>query len=165
MNFTAVRGFNAYAQFSAKIREAVKSRAETSQEAEKLQDSSRSLYVEPVDTVTISEPARNASNALMVIRENSPHLEFREWAKSVNKAGVFSGEFSQKVPGSVMNEALAGSGIAVGDNEEYALKVDVKAAVSVSSKNAEKAKAIQDLLNSTPSGINWGMLLAKLPPM
>ena|GEM_PF-2388542 len=198
MNFSSVRGYNAYAQFSIKIREAVKNRVESENEVSKepkiSQEKSNSLFSEPVDTVTISTLARNASSALVAQRnrsqqesaqrestaqlsqhknsqreksaqisqrENSPHIEFRNWQKSVS---MTNGNFSQKIPGSLMNEVLSGSNITVGDDEEYDVSVDVWSSAIVSGKNAEKARAIQDLLNSTPIGINWGLLLAKLPP-
>lgn len=176
MNFTAVRGFNAYAQFSAKVREAAKAKENGSEKPESLEDDSFSLYSEPIDVVTISKQARSAADTLTTIRERSSqksslalpestaHTEFREWLRQTRPSGLMSGSFSQSVPGSVMNKALSGSGITVGDDEEYNVNVDVMSSVTVSSANAEKAKAIQDLLRSTPIGINWGLLLATLPP-
>lgn len=192
MNFTAVRGFNAYSQFSAKIREAVKSKTEEAEETEDLQKDSSSVYTRPIDSVSISKSALEAYDALKVkqaaearleqimnkthkieeakqeeipsplsLRENSPHVQFREWART---SGIMRGGFSQNIPGSVINKALSGTGITVGDDEEYNVTIDVLSAATVSSKNTEKAKAIQNLLNSTPSGINWGLLLATLPP-
>ena len=167
MNFTAVRGYNAYAQFSAKIREAVTNRINVSEtpkipdKIESNQDISRSIYSEPVDIVTISQFAKNASSAPQKpIRETTALTEFKEWS---NRTISINSGFSQTVSGITMNEMLKSSGITVDEKEEYDINMDVWCAVSVSGRNTEKAKAIQDLLNSTPSGINWGVLLQKLP--
>jgi len=167
MNFTAVRGYNAYAQFSIKIREAVANRIETSEtpkvpdKIESSSDVSRRIYSEPVDIISISQFAKNASAALeKPIRETTALTEFKEWSKRT--IAINSG-FSQTVSGITMNEMLGSTGIKVDENEEYDINMDVWCAVTVSGRNTEKARAIQDLLNSTPGGINWGFLLQKLP--
>ena len=164
MNFTAVRGFNAYAQFSATIRQAVMSRDEPPEEPEIEQDSSlsESIYSEPVDVVAISDNARKASTTLVAMRERNPQAELSEWKRT---SGVLKGRFSREIPGSIMNEALSGSNISVDDDEEYTIDLAMRGRVNVSGRNAEKARAIQNLLNTTPSNINWGLLLMKLPPI
>ncbi|MCL2628400.1 MAG: hypothetical protein FWD44_06885 [Oscillospiraceae bacterium] len=169
MNFSAVRGYNAYAQFSAKIREAVMSRTETADKPsdnEIKQDYSRSMYSEPVDIVNISQSALSASRKFIAPhadkpeQTNSAQEQFKEWAKGANS---INGGFSQKVSGSTINKMLSNGALSVGENEEYEISMDVWCAVTVSGRSAEKAKAIQNLLNSTPDGINWGFLLQKLP--
>ena len=167
MNFTAVRGYNAYAQFSAKMREASSNRInapETPKIPDKIEsnhDISRSTYSEPVDIISISQFAKNASAALQKpIRESTALTEFKEWS---NRTIAINSGFSQTVSGVTMNEMLGRTGISVDENEEYDINMDVWCAVTVSGRNTEKARAIQDLLNSTPGGINWGFLLQKLP--
>jgi hypothetical protein len=166
LNFSAVRGFNAYSQFSAKIREAAVQKAEAQEIQENPKNEPKidtSVYIEPVDKVTISVVARNAALAAqspLALRENSALMEFKEWAKS---AKLMSSNFSQKVSGETMDKMLTNTGISINSDEEYDIGVDVWSAINVSGRNAEKARAIQDLLNSTPTNINWGFLLQKLP--
>jgi hypothetical protein len=159
MNFSSVRGYNAYAQFTTKIRETIKAKT-VPQEQEIKQDGAYSLYIEPVDTVTISHPARNASDALLAARENTAHTEFKEWKKN---AATATGMFAQSMSHNSVEKLLSKSDIRLEDGEAYNISINAWSAVSVVGKNAEKAKAIQDLLNNTPSGINWGFLLQKLP--
>jgi hypothetical protein len=110
--------------------------------------------------VTISFPARNASAALLAARENTAQAEFKEWKKS---AGTSVGVLTQSMPNKDVEKLLSGNGITLEENESYNISIDAWSAVSVAGRNSEKAKAIQNLLNSTPSGINWGFLLQKLP--
>jgi len=60
MNFTAVNGFNAYAQFTAKIRESVRMHEDVKEQALKEKNVS-SFLEDPVDTVDISQTARRLS--------------------------------------------------------------------------------------------------------
>ena len=161
MNFSTVRGYNAYAQFTMKIREAVKQQeAQTVQEIEQDRPSSSgSIFSDPVDVVSISHTARSMSLSMLAERETA-QLTLREWIK---ESGSMNGVISHRVSGQTMAELLASNSISVEDNESFNINVDVWCAVTVTGKNAEKAKAIQDLLNTTPSGINWGFLLQKLP--
>jgi len=159
MNFTNVRGYDAYAQFTAKVRESARQ-----QEAPKKRDSepdrARSLYSEPVDTVSISRSARSLS--LSFSTEHKPaQTALSEWMK---ESGSMSGAMTHRMSGEKMAELLSTNGITFDEDEVYNVNIDVWCAVTVAGKNAEKAKAIQDLLNSTPSGINWGVLLQRLPP-
>jgi len=158
MNFSTVRGYNAYAQFAAKIREAAKPQ-ETPKEQDTQQDKARSLFSDPVDTVTISRSARALSLSFVAQREPA-QIALKEW---IRESGTTNGVLTHRVSGKMMEEALSKSGISFDENESYSINIDVWCAVTVTGKNAEKAKAIQDLLNSTPSGINWGFLLQKLP--
>ena len=158
MNFSSVRGYNAYMQFSAKIRDAVKLQ-EMPKEPEIEQSKADSLFGDPVDTVSISHSARSMSLSLMAERETA-QTTLRDWIK---ESASMSGALSHRVSGQTMSELLSTSGISIDENESYSINVDVWCAVTVTGRNAEKAKAIQDLLNSTPGGINWGFLLQKLP--
>jgi len=159
MNFTNVRGYNAYAQFTAKIRETAIQK-EPPPETESERDVSRSTYSEPVDVVTISVAARNASATLMSLRESNAQAELTKW---ISESGTSNGILSHRMSGQIMGELLASNGISLEEDEVYRIEIDVWSAVSVACRNAEKARAIQNLLNSTPSGINWGFLLQKLP--
>jgi len=159
MNFSTVRGYGAYAQFTAKIREAVKMRESHQEQAsEKEQVSSR--FSEPVDIVTISHSARSMSLSVTVERE-SAQTTLNKWIK---ESGSMSGAMTHRVSGKMMAELLSKNGISLEDDEAYDINIDVWCAVTVTGKNAEKAKAIQDLLSSTPGNINWGLMLQKLPP-
>jgi len=162
MNFSTVRGYNAYAQFTAKIRESVRLQEppkEPSQEKVIKRDKTDSLFSDPVDVVTISHSARARSMSIMAERETAQNT-LKEW---IRESGGVSGVLTHRVSGQVMADLLSGNGISLDEDEAYSINVDVWCAVTVTGKNAEKAKAIQDLLNSTPSGINWGFLLQKLP--
>ena len=159
MNFTNVRGYSAYAQFSAKVRETAIQK-EVPPKPKKEQDISRSTYSEPVDVVTISVAARNASAPSIMLRENSAHTELTQW---IRESGTSNGILAHRMSGRLMGEVLASSGIMIEEDEVYDINIDVWSAVSVAGRNAEKALAIQNLLNSTPSGINWGFLLQRLP--
>ena len=158
MNFSTVRGYNAYAQFTAIIRDAVKAR-ESSQEQEIEQEKPGSVFSDPVDTVSISHSARSMSLSMIAERETA-QTTLREWMK---ESGSMNGVLSHRVSGQTMEKVLATNGISLELDESYDINIDVWCAVTVTGKNAEKAKAIQNLLNSTPSGINWGFLLQKLP--
>jgi len=158
MNFSTVRGYNAYAQFSMTIREAVKLQ-ETPKVQEIEQDRSGSVFSDPVDIVSISHTARSMSLSMLAERETA-QLTLREWIK---ESGSMNGVISHRVSGQTMSELLASNNISVDENESFNINVDVWCAVTVTGKNAEKAKAIQVLLNTTPSGINWDFLLQKLP--
>jgi len=169
MNFTNVRGYNAYAQFSAKARETA-TQNDVSQKQETGQDISRSTYVEPVDTVTISVAARNASTSLnalqedstvLALRENTAQTELKRW---IRESGTSNGVLAHRMSGQIMGDLLIKNGITIEEDEVYNITVDVWSAVSVVGRNAEKARAIQNLLNSTPGGISWGFLLQGLPP-
>ena len=159
MNFTAVRGYNAYAQFSAKIREAVKMR-ESSQEQSIKKEPADSRFSDPVDVVTISRSARVKAQALMFEKE-PVQTTLNNWMK---ETGVMNGAMTHRVSGKMMSELLTTGGISLDDDEAYDITIDVWCAVTVTGKNAEKAKAIQDLLSTTPGNINWGLMLQKLPP-
>ena len=159
MNFTNVRGYNAYAQFSAKIRETVM-RKEPLSEPESEQDISHSTYSEPIDVVTISVAARNASASLLSLREDYTQTELTQW---IRESGTSNGILAHRMSGQQMGELLTRNGITLEEDEVYDINIDVWSAVSVAGRNAEKARAIQNLLNSTPSGINWGFLLQRLP--
>jgi len=161
MNFSTVRGYNAYTQFSAKIKETVKPQ-ETLQDQDFQRDGARSLYSDPVDTVSISRTARSLSLSLIAEREPA-QTKLKEWMR---ESGTISGTVTHSISGKNLSEMMAANGISLEleDRDTYNLNLDVWCAATVTGKNAEKAKAIQDLLNSTPRGINWGFLLQKLPP-
>jgi len=158
MNFTATRGFNAYTQFTAKVREAVKMHEDVKEQA--LEEKQVSSFLEdPIDTVDISKNAQRLSLSLVAERETA-QTTLREWIK---ETGAKSGVLTPQLSGKVMGNLLSSNGLSLEEGESYNINVDVWCAVSVTGKNAEKARAIQDLLNTTPSNINWGLLLQKLP--
>ena len=160
MNLSAMRGYNAYAQVTMMTREMAKQR-EMPQELAVRHEKAASLLRDhdPVDAVSISRKARSMS--LPVAAEREPiQTTFREWAK---ESGSLSGVLSNRTSGQTMAELLSKNGISLNENESYDISIDVWCAVTVTGKNAEKAKAIQNLLNSTPSGINWGLILQELP--
>jgi len=159
MNFSTVRGYNAYAQFTAKIRESVQSRG-VQQEQSVKQEPDSSRFSDPVDIVSISRAARSRSQSVMAEREFA-QTTLNKWMK---ESGSLGGAMTHSISGKMMSELLSGNGITLDDEESYDINVDVWCAVTVTGKNAEKAKAIQDLLNTTPSNINWGLMLQKLPP-
>jgi len=154
----AMRGFNAYSQFTTIVKDSVKQR-DLSAEQSNRHDKPGSLYSEPVDTVTISRTARSLSFSLTTERETA-QTALRDWIK---ESGSMNGVVSHRASGQTMAELLSANGITLDEDESYDINIDVWCAVTVTGKNAEKAKAIQNLLNSTPSGINWGFLLQKLP--
>ena len=158
MNFTAVRGFNAYAQFTAKIRESVKMHEDVKEQTQKDKQVS-STFEDPIDIVDISKTARHLSLNLVAERE-SAQTTLREWIK---ETGTMSGVLTHRVSGKMMEGLLSSNGLSLEEGESFNINVDVWCAVSVTGKNAEKARAIQDLLNTTPSNINWGLLLQRLP--
>ena len=159
MNFSAVRGYNAYAQFTATIKDAARQR-ETTQEQSIKQDKTGSLIGDPVDTVMLSRTARSRSLSIAAEREPA-QTALREWIK---ESGPLKSELSLSTSGQTMTQLLSSNGISLEENESYDINIDVWCAVTVTGKNAEKAKAIQNLLNTTPSGINWGLILQQLPP-
>jgi len=164
MNFSSVRGYNAYAQFTAQIRDAREARdvaklQESTVEPKVKQEQAGSGFSDPVDTVSISHSARSMSLSFIAERESAT-TTLREW---IRESETSSGVFTHRVSGQMMADLLSSSGITFDEDESYSIEIDVWCAVTVAGKNAEKAKAIQDLLNSTPSGINWGFLLQKLP--
>jgi len=161
MNFSNVRGYDAYAQFTAKVRESVKSQ-EAPKKRDIESDRARSLFSEPVDTVSISRSARSLSLSFTATQQpQSAQTALKEWMR---ESGTMSGAMTHRMSGEKMAELLSTNGITFDEDEVYNVNIDVWCAVTVAGKNAEKAKAIQDLLNSTPSGINWGVLLQRLPP-
>jgi len=153
-----MRGYNAYAQVTTLIKETAKQR-EMQPVQDKTQEKAHSLYSDPIDTVSISHSARAMSLSMKVERE-SAQTTLREWIK---ESGSMNGFISHRVSGQTMSELLAKNGISIEEKESYDINIDVWCAVTVTGKNAEKAKAIQNLLNTTPSGINWGLILQKLP--
>jgi len=153
-----MRGYNAYAQVTMLIKETGKQQEMPSVQ-DKKQEKAGSLYSDPVDTVSISHTARAMSLSMKVERETA-QTTLREWIK---ESGSMNGFISHRVSGQTMSELLAKNGISIEENESYDINIDVWCAVTVTGKNAEKAKAIQNLLNTTPSGINWGLILQKLP--
>jgi len=164
MNFSSVRGYNAYAQFTAMIRDAREARdtaklQESTGEPKVKQEQVGSGISDPVDTVSISHSARSMSLSFVAEREAAT-TTLRDW---IRESGTSNGVFTHRVSGQMMADLLSSSGIKFDDDESYSIEIDVWCAVTVAGKNAETAKAIQDLLNSTPSGINWGFLLQKLP--
>ncbi|MCL2820769.1 MAG: hypothetical protein FWD38_08095 [Oscillospiraceae bacterium] len=189
MNFSAVRGYNAYAEFSAQIREAVKLR-----DAQKVQDAKQEKSgselgdslgsVDTDDTVSISRSALALSQTLLQNSQSqkpqfqtlqsqkpkpespqneNPQTTLKEWMKTSGHTISANSATAQRVSGQTMAELLKLNGVDVEENEVRNVDMDVWCAVSVTEKNAEKARAIQNLLNTTPSGINWGFLLQKLP--
>jgi len=159
MNFTAVRGFNAYAQFSAVVRETVKLQKSLQEHDIKQEQTSYSID-DPVDVLTISHSAKRLSLSLVTERDCA-QTTLKEWMR---ESGSMGGAVTHRVSGQTMQNLLSSSGITFEDGESYNINMDVWCAVTVTGKNTEKAKAIQQLLNSTPGGINWGVLLQKLPP-
>jgi len=159
MNFSAVRGYNAYAQFTTTIKDAAKQRDEA-QEQDYKQDKTGSLFGDPVDTISLSHTARTRSLSVAAEREPA-QTALRDWIK---ESGPLKGELSHRTSGHSMTKLLSSNGISLDENESYDINIDVWCAVTVTGKNAEKAKAIQDLLSTTPSGINWGLILQQLPP-
>jgi len=165
MNFSTVRGYNAYAQFTAKIRESVQSREvqpeqDTPRKPDAPQKPVDTLFSDPVDIVSISRSARSRSQSVTAEREFA-QTTLNKWMK---ESGSLGGAMTHRVSGKMMSEVLSRNGISLDENESYDINIDVWCAVTVTGKNAEKAKAIQDLLNTTPSNINWGLMLQKLPP-
>jgi len=57
--------------------------------------------------------------------------------------------------------ALAEKGITISPNEKFNISVDKYFNVTVTGDDKEKAKAIEDVLNSPADGKNWGLLLQK----
>jgi len=170
MNFSAVHGFNAYKQFTVKVRESVKLQ-EAQQEQGVKNEKSGSLFSDPVDTVSISRTALSRFQSLSGSKINSKTQEteslqttLNEWIKTSGNNPTAAGRVQNRASGQTISELLKLSGVPLEENEVYSIDMDVWCAVSVTEKNAEKAKAIQNLLNTTPSGINWGFLLQKLPP-
>jgi len=173
MNFSAVHGFNAYKQFTAQVRETVRVQ-ETQKEQDIRQVKSGSEISDPVDSVSISRNALARSAASRLTMQNktpereSPQTTLREWIKtSANSIGFADSRLSSRASGQVSGQSIAEllkmNGVPLEENEVHSIDMDVWCAVSVTERNAEKAKAIQNLLNTTPSGINWGFLLQKLP--
>ena len=160
MNFSAMRGYNAYAQITMMTKETAKQREMPQEQAVRHEKAAPLLRDhDPVDTVSISHSARSMSYSVAAERETA-QTTLREWAK---ESGSMSGVLSNRTSGQSMTELLSKNGISLDENESYDVSIDVWCAVTVTGKNAEKAKAIQNLLNSTPSGINWGLILQGLP--
>jgi len=165
MNFSNVRGYNAYAQFTAKVREAVSQRTsetvkQQDMEQAQIKNRVRETFSEPVDTVSISSAARIASAALQASKAN-PRTELKDWMR---ENGVMRSQYKVREFGPKVESLLAQNGINIEEGEQFDISMDVWCAVSVTGRSAEKAKAIQDLINSTGNGINWGLLLQQLPP-
>ena len=169
MQASPISGYNAYAQFSEKSREVVKADFSVRErKPEQVEISSRASDTE--DIISISAAARNASAALSAsreavaqenaTRETSKQAEFKEWAR---ETAMKSEPFTQRVSGQQLGELLSGSGISVEKDETFEINVDKWGIAAVTSKNAEKARDVQALLNSTPRMINWGLMLQKLP--
>jgi len=174
MQASPISGYNAYAQFSEKNREVVKADFSVREhKPEQVEVSSRASDTE--DIISISDAARNASAALSASREavareavaqetarreTSTQAEFKEWAR---ETAMKSEPFTQRVSGQQLGELLSGSGISVEKDESFDINVDKWGIANVTSRNAEKAKDVQALLNSTPRMLNWGLMLQKLP--
>ena len=158
MNFTAVRGYNAYTHLTAKTSEPVKLN-EVSQDQDIKKEQIASVFDDPVDIVSISVIARNMSISMMAERETAQSM-LRDWLK---ESGSKNDVFSQNVQGQSMEGLMSSNGIKLEADESSDVNLDVWCAVTVTGKNAAKAKAIQNLLNTTPSNINWGLMLQKLP--
>jgi len=167
MNFSAVRGYNAYSQFMVKVREAVKLQETESGQGIKKEKAGSDFNdsksgVDIVDTVSISTVAHSRyKSSTIIAQRESPQATLKEWIKT--SGGTADNTAALRVTGQTITELLATNGISLDEKETYSIDMDVWCAVSVTEKNAEKAKAIQHLLNTTPSGINWGFLLQKLP--
>jgi len=160
MNFSAVRGFNAYAQLTKTVKDAAMQREATQAQSVK-HDKTGSPSGDPVDSVSLSHKARSMSMSFSVTSgRESEQTRLRDLIK---ESGSLKGELSHHTSGQTMTELLSSNGISLEENESYNINIDVWCAVTVTGKNAEKAKAIQNLLNSTPSGINWGLTLQQLP--
>jgi len=174
MQTSPISGYNAYAQFSARGKEVVKADFSV-REREPVQVEVSSQTSDSVDIISISAAARNASAALSAsreavaqetvaqetaTREASTQAEFNEWAR---ETAMKSEPFTQRVSGQQLGEILSGSGISVEKGESFDINVDKWGIASVTSKNAEKAREVQALLNSTPRMLNWGLMLLKLP--
>ena len=184
MQASPISGYNAYAQFSEKSREVVKADFSV-REREHAQVEVSSLASDTEDIISISDAARNASAALSAsreaaaqetaaredaareaaaqeaaARESSTQAEFKEWAR---ETAMKSEPFTQRVSGQQLGEILSGSGISVEKDESFDINVDKWGIAAVTSKNAEKARDVQALLNSTPRMLNWGLMLQKLP--
>jgi len=167
MQASPIAGYNAYAQFSARSTEVVKADFSVREhESEQVEISSQ--ISDSVDIISISAAARNASAALSAsrkaeeaaTRETSTQAEFKEWAR---ETALKSEPFTKRLSGQQLGELLSGSGISVEKGESFDITVDKWGIASVTSKNAEKARDVQALLNSTPQMLNWGLLLQKLP--
>jgi len=137
MNFSTVRGYNAYTQFTAKIKETAKLQ-ETPQEQDIKQDKSRSIYTDPVDTVSISRTARSLSLSFTTERE-PVQTKLREWMR---ESGIMSESVTHRISGKKLSEMMAANGISLQleDRESYNLNLDVWCAATVTGRNAEKAK-------------------------
>jgi len=169
MKTSSIVGYNAYAQFSARNKEVVKADfSERGREPAQVEVSDRAS--DPADIISISAAARNASAALSVSRETvaretvareaSTQAEFNEWAR---ETAMKSEPFTQRVSGQQLGELLSGSGVSVEKDESFDISVDRWGIAAVTGKNAEKARDVQALLNSTPRMLNWGLQLLKLP--
>ena len=179
MQASPIAGYNAYAQFSARSKEVVKADfSEHGREPVQVEVSSQAS--DSIDIISISAAARNASAAQSfeetlygsrsdtmlsmsretVAREASTQAEFKEWAR---ETAMKSEPFTRRVSGQQLGEILSGSGISAEKDESFDITVDKWGIAAVTSKNAEKARDIQALLNSTPQMLNWGLLLFNLP--
>jgi len=158
MNFTSVHGYNAYTQFAAKVKETA-STQKTSSEQVRETNNTGSESNDPVDIVSISKSAKRLSISYAIERETAQST-LKEWIK---ESGSINSAVNFHTSGKMMTELLADKNLSLNENKSYDINMDVWCAVSVTEKNIEKAKAIQNLLNTTPSGINWGFLLQKLP--
>jgi len=70
MNFSTIQGYRTYAHFATKVREAV-NQEPSSEKKEIEQNYDRSVFAEPIDKISISNTAQNASNSYLVERELS----------------------------------------------------------------------------------------------
>jgi len=163
MNLSTVRGYSEYAKFAEKAAEPAKLQTTGRNQV----NDKRSLLADsqsPADTVSISSSARRLSNSFNPGQDTAervtPQTTLKQYAAEASK---LTGNMSQSVCGKMMTELLSSNGLSIEENETFDVNIDVWCAVSVTGRNAEKARAIQELLNSTPNGINWGLILQKLP--
>jgi len=158
MSFSSVHGYNPYTQSAAKVKETA-SPQKTSPEQARENNINRSGFDDPVDIVSISKSAKRLSFSYSIERETAQNT-LKEWIK---ESGKTSSPVNHRASGKTKTELLTDKNSPPNENEPNNINMDVWCAVSVTEKNIEKAKAIQNLLNTTPSGINWGFLLQKLP--
>ena len=87
--------------------------------------------------------------------ENNP-IEKRLSAEEYQKAkeDTFTKHLMAK-----LESTLEKYGIELSEGEEFNISVDKYCKVSVTGIDREKAKAIEDVLNSMPDGKNWGLIL------
>jgi len=84
-------------------------------------------------------------------------LSAEEYAAALDAA--LNKGFMMRFEEVLAKKTLERKGIELEENERFDLSVDKYGNVTVTGVNKEKAKAIEDVLNSMPNGENWGEIL------